>query len=56
MAKTINKQNTNVESKQSAKQQFELFEKQINYFHNLIQKTIISIQKYKQFDIIGPNE
>lgn len=56
MAKTINKQNTNVESKQSAKQQFELFEKQIHYFHNLIQKTIISIQKYKQFDIIGPNE
>lgn len=56
MAKINNKPNTNVDLKQSTKQQLELLEKQILYFHNLIQKTIISIQKYKQFDIIGPNE
>ena len=28
----------------------------IQYFHELIQKTIIAIQKYKQYDILGANE
>jgi ATP-dependent Lon protease len=31
-------------------------ENAIKYFHLLIQKTIISIQKYKQLDILGANE
>ena len=31
-------------------------ENAIEYFHNIIQKTIISIQKYKQLDILGANE
>jgi len=31
-------------------------ENAIEYFHHLIQKTIISIQKYKQLDILGANE
>jgi len=31
-------------------------ENAIEYFHQLIQKTIISIQKYKQLDILGANE
>ena len=29
---------------------------QILYFRDLIQKTILSIQKYKQLDILGANE
>jgi ATP-dependent Lon protease len=28
----------------------------IEYFHQIIQKTIISIQKYKQLDVLGANE
>ena len=28
----------------------------IQYFHQLIQKTLLSIQKYKQQDVIGANE
>ena len=28
----------------------------IHYFQSLIQKTILSLQKYKQLDIIGANE
>ena len=33
-----------------------LLNNQIKYLHDLIQKTLISIQKYKQLDIIGANE
>ena len=33
-----------------------LLNTQIKYLHELIQKTLISIQKYKQLDIIGANE
>ena len=29
---------------------------QLQYFHSLIQKTLMSVQKYKQLDIIGANE
>ena len=29
---------------------------QIQYFHNLVQTTLLSIQRYKQLDIIGANE
>ena len=29
---------------------------QIEYFHELIQKTLLSIQKYKQLDILGAND
>jgi ATP-dependent Lon protease len=29
---------------------------QLQYFHILIQKTLLSVQKYKQLDIIGANE
>ena len=29
---------------------------QLHYFHGLIQKTLLSVQKYKQLDIIGANE
>ena len=43
----INSSSTNI---------IELLKNQIHYFQNLIQKTIISIQKYKHFDILGPNE
>ena len=28
----------------------------IQYFHNLVQKTLLSIQKYKQQDVLGANE
>ena len=31
-------------------------ENAIEYFHQIIQKTIISIQKYKQLDVLGANE
>jgi len=31
-------------------------EETIEYFNLLIQKTLLSIQKYKQLDIIGANE
>jgi len=43
----INSSSTNI---------IDLFKNQIHYFQDLIQKTIISIQKYKYFDILGPNE
>tara|TARA_B100000424_G_scaffold34375_1_gene23232 strand:+ start:4246 stop:7500 length:3255 start_codon:yes stop_codon:yes gene_type:complete len=33
-----------------------VFEKLIHNYKSIIQKTLISIQKYKQFDIIGANE
>ncbi len=33
-----------------------LNESTIHYFHSLIQKTLLAIQKYKQMDIIGVNE
>jgi len=29
---------------------------QISYFRDLVQKTILAVQKYKQLDIIGANE
>ena len=29
---------------------------QLQYFHSLIQKTLLAVQKYKQLDIIGANE
>ena len=29
---------------------------QLQYFHSLIQKTLLSLQKYKQLDILGANE
>ena len=56
MKKQLEKQNNNIENKQTTKQQLDIIEKQIHYFHNLIQKTIIAIQKYKQLDILGANE
>ena len=37
-------------------QQKNKLENTIHYFHELIQKTIIAIQKYKQYDILGANE
>ena len=43
----INSSSTNI---------IDLLKNQIHYFQDLIQKTIISIQKYKYFDILGPNE
>ena len=33
-----------------------LLDNQIQYFHNLVQTTLLSIQRYKQLDIIGANE
>jgi ATP-dependent Lon protease len=37
-------------------QQKNKLENTIHYFHELIQKTIIAIQKYKQYDVLGANE
>ena len=45
-----------VEPNLSPKDTQRLLNTQIQYFHELIQKTLISIQKYKQLDIIGANE
>jgi len=33
-----------------------ILDAQLQYFHGLIQKTLLSVQKYKQLDIIGANE
>lgn len=33
-----------------------LLDDQIQYFHNLVQDTLMSIQKYKHLDILGANE
>ena len=33
-----------------------IIEEKIQYFHQLVQKTLLSIQKYKQQDVIGANE
>ena len=32
------------------------FDAQLQYFHILIRRTLLSVQKYKQLDIIGANE
>ena len=45
-----------VEPNLSPKDTQRLLNTQIQYFHELIQKTLISIQKYKQLDVIGANE
>ena len=45
-----------VEPNISPKDTQRILNTQIQYFHELIQKTLISIQKYKQLDIIGANE
>lgn len=49
-------QNNNVENNVLPKDTHQTINSQIKYFQELIQKTLISIQKYKQLDIIGINE
>jgi len=36
--------------------EYTLLNNQIQYFHNLVQNTLLSIQKYKHLDILGANE
>ena len=48
-----NNMNSNILSPRD--QQTALYQ-QIEYFHELIQKTLLAIQKYKQLDILGAND
>ena len=54
--KIINDTNNIILSKTKQNHLQSKLENAIEYFHHLIQKTIISIQKYKQLDILGANE
>ena len=40
----------------SSQKEKEVLKNQIQYFHTLVQSTLLSIQRYKQLDIIGANE
>lgn len=51
-----NNTNDSVDPKIVLKNTLKVAENTIHYFHGLIQKSLLAIQKYKQLDILGANE